>query len=198
MRIMKSFTRFLAAATAASFLLAPAAMADRGRGGGYERHYGHDRHYDRGRSYERGRGYERHYGRGHRSDRHYERSSRSHYSSGRSHYSYKRPHYSYKRPHYSYSRPHYGYAPPRTTVTVSRGYTYGPHYVRGYAPRYSVGHYYRPAPSRTVYISEYNRYGLYAPPSGYHWVRDRDRGDAILASVATGAIIGLVVGALAY
>ncbi|MFN3314168.1 MAG: RcnB family protein [Hyphomonas sp.] len=186
MRIMKSFTRFLAAATAASFLLAPAAMADRGRGGGYERHQGYDRHHDRGRGYERGRGHDRQYSRGHRNDRHYHRSSR--------------PNYSYAPPRrvVVHRPPPVYYAPPRTTVTVSRGYTYGPHYVRGYAPRYSVGHYYTPAPARTVYISEYNRYGLYAPPSGYHWVRDRDRGDAILASVATGAIIGLVVGALAY
>ncbi|HAE27496.1 MAG TPA: hypothetical protein DCG58_10075, partial [Hyphomonas adhaerens] len=51
---------------------------------------------------------------------------------------------------------------------------------------------------RTVYIRDYASYGLYAPPPGYYWVHDYDRGDAILASVATGAIIGLVVGALAY
>ena len=37
-----------------------------------------------------------------------------------------------------------------------------------------------------------------AATTGYYWVHDYDRGDAILASVATGAIIGLVVGALAY
>ena len=46
-------------------------------------------------------------------------------------------------------------------------------------------------------IHDYNRRGLRPPPRGYHWVRDRDRGDAILASIATGAIIGLVVGVIA-
>ena len=43
-------------------------------------------------------------------------------------------------------------------------------------------------------IHDYHRHGLRHPPRGYHWVRDHDDGDAILASVATGAIIGLVIG----
>ncbi len=47
-------------------------------------------------------------------------------------------------------------------------------------------------------IYDYHTYGLYDPPHGYHWVYDHDRQDAILASVATGAIIGLVIGALSY
>ena len=50
--------------------------------------------------------------------------------------------------------------------------------------------------SRVIY--DYHLYGLYDPPRGYHWVYDHDRQDAILASVTTGAIIGLVIGALAY
>lgn len=171
MRLNKSFTRLIAATTAASILVAPLAHADRDHRGkgkrGYERGYdrGHDRGYDRGHK--------------HRHEHKY------HYR-----HSYQ-PHYHYSPPVY-YAPP----PPPRSSVTVTYGYTYGPHYNRGYAPRYNVGGYYGYAP-RTVYISEYDRYGLYAPPSGYHWVRDNDRGDAILASVATGAIIGLVVGALA-
>tara|TARA_B100000678_G_C17802314_1_gene339433 strand:- start:26 stop:211 length:186 start_codon:yes stop_codon:yes gene_type:complete len=60
-----------------------------------------------------------------------------------------------------------------------------------------VGGWYRPH-HQTVYITNYSTYGLYAPPPGHYWVRDHHSGDAILASVATGAIIGLVVGALAY
>lgn len=176
MRVMKSLTRFVAVATAASFLLAPAAMADRGRGKGYER--GHDRHVSQS------------YHRGHTS---YKRSSRPHHVR-----SYHPPPRRVVVHHRAPPVRYYAPPPPRTTVTIRHGYTYGPHYVRGYVPRYSVGHYYAPVPSRTVYISNYASYGLYAPPSGYHWVRDRDRGDAILASVATGAIIGLVVGALAY
>lgn len=166
MRLNKSFTRLIAATTAASLFVVPLAHADRDHRGkgkrGYER--GYERGYDRG--YDRGRKHDHKY----------------HYR-----HSYK-PSYHYKPPVY--------YAPPRSSVTVTYGYTYGPHYYRGYAPRYNVGSYYGYAP-RTVYITEYDRYGLYAPPSGYHWVRDSDRGDAILASVATGAIIGLVVGAIA-
>ncbi len=62
--------------------------------------------------------------------------------------------------------------------------------------RYHIGGRYNRA-NTSIVISNYGRYGLHAPPRGHHWVRDRDRGDAILASVATGAIIGLVVGIIA-
>ena len=61
----------------------------------------------------------------------------------------------------------------------------------------TIGGWYRPH-QHTVYIRDYHTYGLYAPPPGHYWARDHHSGDAILASVATGAIIGLVVGALAY
>lgn len=169
MRLNKNFMRLIAATTAASILIAPLAHADRdGRG-----KRGYDRGYDRG--YERG--YDRGYDRGHRRDHKY-------------HYRHQ-----YK-PRYHYHPPRSYYAPPRSAVTATYGYSYGPHYHRGYSPRYNVGSYYSYAP-RTVYMNHYDHYGLYAPPSGYHWVRDHDSGDAILASVATGAIIGLVVGALA-
>lgn len=68
---------------------------------------------------------------------------------------------------------------------------------RAYYPRYNVGgHYIFNDYSRVIY--DYHLYGLYDPPHGYHWVYDHDRQDAILASVATGAIIGLVIGALSY
>lgn len=168
MRLNKSFTRLIAATTAAGLLIAPLAYADRdGRGHG-------KRGYDRG--YERG--YDRGYDRGHH--REHKRHYRHHY----------KPSYHYSPPPRAY------YAPPRTSVTVTYGRSYGPHYHRGYSPRYDVGGYYGYAP-RTVYINQYDRYGLYDPPSGYHWVRDNDSGDAILASVATGAILGLVVGAIA-
>lgn len=173
MRLSKSFTRLIAATTAAGLLITPLAYADRdGRGHGKR---GYERGYDRG--------YDRGYHRGHKYDRHHKRDHKYHYR------------HSYK-PHYHYKPPRSYYAPPRSSVTVTYGYSYGPHYYRGYSPRYNVGGYYGYAP-RTVYINEYDRYGLYAPPHGYHWVRDHDSGDAILASVATGAIIGLVVGALA-
>ena len=64
-------------------------------------------------------------------------------------------------------------------------------------PRYAIGGWYRPH-QHTVYITNYHSYGLYPPPPGHYWVRDHHSGDAILTSVATGAIIGLVIGALAY
>jgi Ni/Co efflux regulator RcnB len=105
----------------------------------------------------------------------------------------------YRHPSYAYRRPpvrHYA-PPPRYGSYVTYGYRTGPYFRSGYISPYRIGGYYRPHP-RTVYIRDYSRYGLYAPPPGYYWVHDYDRGDAILASVATGAIIGLVVGALAY
>jgi Ni/Co efflux regulator RcnB len=48
-----------------------------------------------------------------------------------------------------------------------------------------------------VILTDYNYYNLYDPPHGYHWVYDYGSGDAVLTSIATGAIIGLVIGALA-
>src|SRR3990167_2471014 len=176
MTLSKTLTRFVAAATAASFILTPVAQADRGRGhdgdrGGYARrgddHRGRDHRDDH-------RDYRRDDWRDHRRD-----DRRDHY---RDHYDYRRPVVVYRPSYYR----------PRSTVTV----TYGPYYYSGYNPRYDVGAYYSYGPRRTVYINDYYNYGLYEPPHGYHWVRDNDRGDAILASVATGAIIGLVVGAI--
>jgi len=83
-----------------------------------------------------------------------------------------------------YVAPRY-YAPKRV---------YRPVY-RSYGHRYRIGHYYRFHP-RTVIVTNHRYYGLYDPPYGYHWVRDNDSGDVILASIATGAIIGLAVGLL--
>lgn len=187
MSLTKTFTRILAAATAASFILTPVALADKGRGkggddhrGGYERR-GDDDH--RGRRDYRGDDWRddwRDYRRDdRRDDRRYDR---------RSDYRHDYHRRDYYRPSYSYH--------PRSSVTVTYGSSYGPYYYSGYRPRYDVGHYYSYGPRRTVYINDYYNYGLYDPPHGYHWVRDNDRGDAILASVATGAIVGLVVGAL--
>lgn len=169
MSLIRTFTRFMAAATAAGFILAPVAQADRDRRdgrdrGGWERHgdWNNDgRHLDRGRYHDDDR-HEQHYYRDHDRER------------------------------VVVYRP---YAP-RRSVTVTYGHSYGPYSYSGYRPRYDVGHFYSYGPRRTVYISDYHNYGLYAPPPGYHWVRDHDRGDAILASVATGAIIGLVIGAV--
>ncbi|MEO1405039.1 MAG: RcnB family protein [Pseudomonadota bacterium] len=69
-------------------------------------------------------------------------------------------------------------------------------YDRHYIPSYRIGGYYG-YHTNTIIIGDYGYWGLYDPPHGYHWVHDYDSGDAILASIATGAIIGLVIGALA-
>jgi Ni/Co efflux regulator RcnB len=178
MNLLKSLARLIAATATVGLLAAPIASADQGRrdhdnrGGNYSR--GHD---DRGSN--RGHDYRGDRGR-HDNYRHHDRK-RDHY---------RRPpprHYSHRPSHAYYAPPPRYYAPP------PRYYAPPPHY---YAPRHSVGGYYQPH-GQTVYIRDYNRYGLYAPPRGYYWARDYDRGDAILASVATGAIIGLVVGVIA-
>lgn len=177
MSLTKNFTRFLAVATAASFILAPVAQADKGRGRGGDDHRGG---YDR-----RGDDDYRRHGDHRRDDRRYD-----HRYDRRDYYRHDHHRRDYYRPSYSYY--------PRSSVTVTYGSSYGPYYYSGYRPRYDVGAYYTYGPRRTVYITDYYNYGLYEPPHGYHWVRDNDRGDAILASAATGAIIGLVIGALAY
>lgn len=75
--------------------------------------------------------------------------------------------------------------------------------------RYSAGRYYAPRGyharswgygQRMPYqyrtsqyvIRDYNRYGLYAPPSGYHYVRSGN--DVVLAAVATGLITAVIAG----
>ncbi len=184
MTLLKTFTRFMAAATAASFILAPVAHADRDDRRGKDRG-GWDRYDDDDDDHRRRRG----------SD--YREHRRDDWRDDRR--DYRREHYrdDYRRhtPVVVY-RPSYNYYP-RSSVTVTYGHSYGPYYYSGYRPRYDVGHYYSYGPRRTVYINDYSHYGLYDPPRGYHWVRDNDRGDAILASVATGAILGLVIGAIA-
>jgi Ni/Co efflux regulator RcnB len=178
----RPIARLVAVASALAIGLAPLAQADRGRG---HRGDDHDRH-----EYRDDDDYGR---RGHYDDDDHRGRGRGHYRD-RDHYR----DYGYRddyrhRPVVVYD-PYYA---PRSRVTITYGSSYGPYYYSGYRPRYDVGHYYGYAPRRTVYISDYDRYGLYEPPYGYHWVRDSDRGDAILASVATGAIIGLVIGAIA-
>lgn len=64
------------------------------------------------------------------------------------------------------------------------------------APIYSVGGFYG-VTSNTVIISNFGAHGLYAPPSGYHWVCDKGSNDAVLAAVATGAIIAVAANSLA-
>ena len=163
------------------------ATKHRDQGRRHARHRAHDRgHYRKNHGYhDRGR-HARRYGHAYR-DRHDSRHRRHsvrppvHHFSRRHH----RPHYKRHR----YARPYY-----RTQRNYKpRARFHKPRHV----PRYRVGGHYGYGEHSAV-IKDYRSHGLYHPPRGYHWVRDRDRGDAILCSVATGAIIGLVVGALSY
>ncbi|MCB9962706.1 MAG: RcnB family protein [Hyphomonas sp.] len=192
MNVKSTVSKLLAALAVGGLVLAPIASADppnrghdRDRGswnGGDRGDYRGDRGHDRGGTWN---GYSR---------------DRSAYRGGD--YNGRRDAYRYdQRRTYSYRAPparYYAPPPPRVNYSYrSYGYNYGPYYRSGYVSPYQIGGYYRPHRS-TVYINDYGYYGLYAPPAGYYWVHDYDSGDAILASVATGAIIGLVIGALAY
>ena len=64
-----------------------------------------------------------------------------------------------------------------------------------HVPIYSVGGFYG-VHSNSIFISDFAAHGLYAPPRGYHWVCDKGSNDAVLAAVATGAIIAVAAGAL--
>lgn len=94
---------------------------------------------------------------------------------------------SYSRRSYTYVNPYaYGdYGGYRSSVRV----VYRPVF-RDRGVRYTVGGYY-PYHTRTVILNDWDSYGLYEPPSGYHWVRDDDGDDIVLAALATGAIIAL-------
>lgn len=87
---------------------------------------------------------------------------------------------------YYYNSPRYYRPGPRVNFHYNRGY---------YHNGYRIGGYYSYRPT-TIIIRDYGQYGLYAPPHGHHWVRDPYSNDAVLTSVATGAIIGLAVGIL--
>ena len=189
---LKSFlARIGAAGALAVVTLTPVAMADRGDRG--------ERHYDRGDRWDRG---DR--GRHHRGDRNQRWDRGRHHRDwdrGRRHgnwdrgRNYRGNHYRDQRRYhaprvvnrYYYSQPSYTY---RTRPRVNYYYNSGYHH-----PRYRIGSYYSYGPS-TVVISDYNRYGLYSPPRGHRWVHDRGSGDAVLTSVATGAIVGLAIGIL--
>ena len=191
MTLFKNLSRLVAATAAMALLVAPIASADQGRRGDGYRGDKHRsvQHREHRRSDYRREHRRSDYRREHRRD---DRRHRSDYRDRRHYNHYSRRPVVVHRP-----APRY-YAPPRVYYShSSRPIQYGHYYRDGYRSRYNVGGYYAPH-RRTVYLSDYHHYGLYDPPRGYHWVRDNDRGDAILASVATGAIIGLVVGAIAY
>lgn len=71
-----------------------------------------------------------------------------------------------------------------------------PRYVapRGYAVRqWSYGQRIPAAyRTRTYVVNDYNRYGLYAPPRGYQYVRSGN--DVVLTAVATGLVTAVIAG----
>ncbi|MFN3354058.1 MAG: RcnB family protein [Brevundimonas sp.] len=74
-----------------------------------------------------------------------------------------------------YSAPRY--VPPRGYYARSWGYG------QALPPAYR---------GRQYVVYDYNRYGLRAPPRGYHYVRTGD--DVVLAAVATGVITAVIAG----
>lgn len=200
MSVYKTFAQIAAAAAIFSMAAAPVALADerhRGDRGDYRGDYRGDRgdrRDDRG-DYRRDRD--------HRSDYRRDRDYRGDYRRDRR-YDYKRDsrgdHYRYPARSYRHvppPPPRYAYRAPPRHYYSRYGYAPGRYYRPGYRPHYSIGGWYS-RHSHTVVIHDYAYYGLYPPPPGYYWVHDRGNGDAVLASMATGAIIGLVVGALVY
>lgn len=175
MKLFNPITRIFAAVATTALLVTPIANADQNR-----RH--HDGYRDSGRHYNGDRSRRGSHYRHNRADRRQYRSERGAYNRG------------YRQAQRQHSYPHRGYR----HSTTRYSYSSGPRYYRPhYRSRHNVGGHYN-YHQRTRYVHDYGRYGLYDPPRGYHWVHDDDRGDAILASVATGAIIGLVVGAIIY
>ena len=69
------------------------------------------------------------------------------------------------------------YAPPRGYQT--RHWSYGQRLPAAYA-------------SRAYVVNDYHRYGLRAPPHGYHYVRSGD--DVVLAAIAGGLITAVIAG----
>ena len=152
-------------------------------------------HYDRG---DRG---DRYHGDRHRGNRDYHRGDRrgdyKHRRDNRRDYRRGRDYHRNNHRYHNrgrvvtrnyYSAPTYHRTRPRVVYHYNRGYHH---------PRYTIGnrHHYG---SNSVIIRDYGRYGLYSPPRGHQWVHHRGSNDAVLTSVATGAIVGLAIGILSH
>ena len=185
MAFRKLLLRIGAAGALALAAFTPVAAADRGQ---YDRG-----HYDRG---DRGDRYHGHRDRGnrgyHRGDRrgdyHHRRDQRRDYRRGRDYYRDHNRYYNRGRvvTRNYYSAPTYYRPRPRVVYHYNRGFHH---------PRYTIGSRYHYG-SNSIIIRDYDRYGLYNPPRGHQWVYHRGSNDAVLTSVATGAIVGLAIGIL--
>ena len=145
---------------------------------------------DRGRGHDDGRSYERHHSsQNHRSNDRYDNrgyDNRAYENRGRDdrrgsyshHQSYNAPrpqHNYYSNNYYNAPRPYYNGNSYASYNRVWRRGDYLGHYHSRYQPVY------------------YSHYRLRPPPRGYHWVRD-DRGDFLLAAIATGIILEVILG----
>lgn len=184
MAFRKLLLRIGAAGALALVAFTPVAAADqRGDRGHYDRGDRGDRYHGN-----RDRGNRDYHRRDRRGDYHHRRDHSRDYRRGRD---YHRNNHRYQNRGRVVTRNYYS-APthyrPRPRVVY--------HYNRGYHhPRYTIGNRYHYG-SNSVIIRDYGRYGLYNPPRGHHWVHHRGSNDAVLTSVATGAIVGLAIGIL--
>ena len=157
--------RLIFSALAAATLVAPAAapaFADQPQRYGYERTADRDWNNDRDRNWDRDRDWDR--------DHRYDRDHRFQRYDGRYHNGY-----------YVGRTWHYG--PPSAQAYRMRGFELGyKPWKRGDRLGYYNGRY------REV---DYRAYRMKAPPRGYHYVKD-DRGDIILAAIATGVIAAII------
>lgn len=199
-------TRLVALLGLSLLLAAPIASAERDRyrdhhhyerhDGKHWRHYRHNRHDRHDRHYWRDRNWDQYWGHRHRHEGHRWRGHDRHWRER--HYSdWRWRYHDRKRDWRHYGNRHYGY---HGHDYRYRGYQRPPRIIYRHGRRtshYVIGGFYRPHRG-TVIIHDYRRYGLYPPPHGHHWVHDHGSGDAILRSAATGAIIGLVIGALSH
>ncbi|MET0182464.1 MAG: RcnB family protein [Caulobacterales bacterium] len=87
---------------------------------------------------------------------------------------------------YSYNGNWY-YGPPPAAYYGRPGYNPG---YRAWRRGDRLPSYYR---SSYAAVDYHRHRGLYAPPRGYHWVRDNDRGDYLLVGIATGVILGAIL-----
>lgn len=176
---MKIKTTVIVAVACAVAALSTNAMADeRGdnhRGGrSDDRRGGHSQNHNYNANHDRG-GYDR----GH-NDHSYDdrRQYQNHHRQDRNEHFDRRHHNGY-----NYNGNWY-YGPPPQNYYGNQGYNMGYHqWRRGDRLGYYHNRY------EPVY---YGQYRLRPPPRGYHWVRD-DRGDFLLAAIATGIILEVIL-----
>ena len=201
MTILKRLTSSVAAAALTLSILTPVAVADRGDRERFNTRIDRvdrtDRRADRRQERRADRRAERRFANRVENRQIRRNAYRDGYRDARKH-NYRHSGFRYHKPRRVHrSRPRY-YKPFYSRPFKSRvifGRFHRPNY--HYKSHYHIGGFYG-YHRDTVFIKDYWSYGLYDPPYGYHWVRDYNSGDVILASIATGAIIGLIIGALSY